>query len=727
MKKLIAFILAVGFISYGCEDKDSPKETTGEMNGYTWVDLGLPSGTKWATCNVGAENPEDSGFYYAWGETMPKGEYSWRVYSFEKNNYSQGTVPEEGGDKSYATVEMFCVHDPNGDPNLNLDNYENWGDLYTRYGFSPYFNNEIRYTLSASAYDNFIRFFKGTSYNESSIAKYNNIDDIVTLESSEDVATANWGDKWRMPTKDEMEELKNKCKWDWISVNDKSGYKITGPNGNSIFLPAVGYCYEDRWVDAVWSIGGTAGFYWTSSLDSDHTYDAYLLYFSEYGSEISSNLRYCGQPVRPVCVNTSQDETSASVKGNCNGHNWMDLALPSGTKWATCNVGANSPETYGNTLPWNETVSNNIHDYGTDRNIDSLSMLSNANVAVNSWGEKWRMPTRKEFEELISECVWKWTYYNGEKGYLVIGSNGGYIFLPTKNCNINEKPRPEEYWSGSIDAGISDFVSYLRFDSKGYEMYSDLRNSCKLVRPVWSESVDSFDIETTIGKHNGHEYVDLGLPSGLLWATYNIGASSPNDKGDYFAWGAKQKMKLKPKVSHNRSYGIYNSRTIKSPCTSCSENPSTLPAYLDVANIVWGKGWRMPTKEDFEELLKYSKVKGISDGEYSGMLVTGPNGSSIFLPGAGYCKWEYNKEYDWELDLEYKYSADYEDYEERSQVEEDGRGNYWSSSLSDSNDPWCLSFGYDSWSFLFAFANYPHYIIQHYRCYGLSIRPVCTK
>jgi len=713
MKKLIAFILAVGFISYGCEDNDSPKETNGEMNGYTWVDLGLPSGTKWATCNVGAENPEDSGFYYAWGETMPKGEYSWRVYSFEKNNYSQGTVPEEGGDKSYATVEMFCVHDPNGDPNLNLDNYENWGDLYTRYGFSPYINNEIRYTLSTSAYDNFIRFFKGTSYNESSIAKYNNIDDIVTLESSEDVATANWGDKWRMPTKDEMEELKNKCKWDWISVNDKSGYKITGPNGNSIFLPAVGYCYEDGWVDAVWSIGGTAGFYWTSSLDSDHTYDAYLLYFSEYGSEISSNLRYCGQPVRPVCVNTSQDVTSASVKGNCNGHNWMDLALPSGTKWATCNVGANSPETYGNALPWNETVSNNIHDYGTDRNIDSLSMLSNANVAVNSWGEKWRMPTRKEFEELISECVWKWTYYNGTMGYVVIGNNGGYIFLPTKIYNVysrNEKYHcHEEYWSGSTDAGISDFVSYLQFDSKGYEMYSDLMSNCKLVRPVWSESVDSFDIETTKGKHNGHEYVDLGLPSGLLWATYNIGASRPEEYGDYFAWGetttksnytwanyrfrasgdSKDSIKLK-KYNTKNIYGLVDNRII-------------LEKGDDAATINWGEGWRTPTETEMREMKDNCTIKNTTLNKTDGYLFTGPNGNSIFLPATGFRQG--SNLYDASVD---SYSV--------------SGGNYWVSSL-DTITP------YYAW-YIYTYSpplvnNYDMFC--YYRYFGKTIRPVCSK
>lgn len=206
MKKIIFYLIAVIVIA-GCK-KTGPSENlaeTGEVDGHTWVDLGLPSGTLWAACNVGADVPEDSGFYFAWGETTPKGEYSWRVYSFEKNNYSQGKVSEEGGDKSSATIETFYVHDPSGDPNLYVDMYESWGDLYKRLGFSPYRNNEIIYNTNASKYDKFIRFFKGTNYNESSIAKYNSIDELETLESSDDVATVWWGTAWRMPTKEEFE------------------------------------------------------------------------------------------------------------------------------------------------------------------------------------------------------------------------------------------------------------------------------------------------------------------------------------------------------------------------------------------------------------------------------------------------------------------------------------------------------------------------------------------
>ena len=178
-------------------------ESSGTVNGHNWVDLGLPSGIKWATCNIGASTPSDYGNYYAWGETTTK------------TNYSSST-----------------------------------------------------YTYSGSP---------------------------TTLPSSADAATVNWGSGWRMPTDDEFNELKNNCTSTWTTQNGRNGRLFTGPNGNSIFLPAAG----NR--SAVLNYDGSYGYYWSSSLYySSGTY-AWCLYSSSSVCSIYDEYRYIGRSVRPVC------------------------------------------------------------------------------------------------------------------------------------------------------------------------------------------------------------------------------------------------------------------------------------------------------------------------------------------------------------------------------------------------------------------------------------------
>ena len=148
---------------------------------------------------------------------------------------------------------------------------------------------------------------------------------------------------------------------------------------------------------------------------------------------------------------------------------------------------------------------------------------------------------------------------------------------------------------------------------------------------------------------NDRKAIDLGLPSGTLWADRNIGAASPEEAGDYFAWG-----EIEPKN------GKYTWDTYK-----YNDNPETLPSSHDAATQNWDSDWRMPTKEQFYELLKYCKWtwKG------KGYEVKGKNGNSIFLPAAG-AKWPTLKD-------------------------EGQLGLYWSSSHDDDVLAWYLFFGSD--------------------------------
>jgi hypothetical protein len=209
-------------------NQDNPNNqdnSNNQINGHEYVDLGLPSGLKWATCNVGATTPEEYGDYFAWGEVEPKTTYDWSTYKYGTN---------------YDQLTKYCSN-----------------SSYGKDGF---------------------------------------VDNKTVLDPEDDAATANWGGAWRMPTKAEQDELRNNCTWTWTTQNGVNGYKVTGPNGNSIFLPAAGYMSEGSLNGA-----GSGGYYWSSSLDTDSPYCAYLVYFSSGGVDWNYLYRYYGFTVRPVC------------------------------------------------------------------------------------------------------------------------------------------------------------------------------------------------------------------------------------------------------------------------------------------------------------------------------------------------------------------------------------------------------------------------------------------
>lgn len=143
------------------------------------------------------------------------------------------------------------------------------------------------------------------------------------------------------------------------------------------------------------------------------------------------------------------------------------------------------------------------------------------------------------------------------------------------------------------------------------------------------------------GNTNSHAYVDLGLPSGTLWATCNIGASAPEDYGDYFAWGETQ-----PKDYYDWStyqYCMGDERTITKYCNDSSfgyngftDTLTILQSSDDAATANWGSGWRIPTQEQWRELRWNTNREWRNQNGINGYLFTAGNGNSLFLPAAGY-------------------------------------------------------------------------------------------
>lgn len=237
---------------------------TDPYNGHEYVDLGLPSGLKWATCNIGADSPNECGDYFAWGATEPQEFYAWFFTPYQ-------TQPDLQ-DFSFAT--------------------------YTKY---------LGSTIS--------------SYKDPNATDADALKTVLDLE--DDAAHVNWGGEWRMPTNEELVELIDNCYWklgyhnNEITVigyivykvkdsadkgkrtNDYSRYSPVGSYSASdphIFLPAVGFRCEDNLSEF-----NNFGNYWSSSLNLNYPASAYMLEFDKKYVYSHHCNRLYGLTIRPVC------------------------------------------------------------------------------------------------------------------------------------------------------------------------------------------------------------------------------------------------------------------------------------------------------------------------------------------------------------------------------------------------------------------------------------------
>lgn len=146
------------------------------------------------------------------------------------------------------------------------------------------------------------------------------------------------------------------------------------------------------------------------------------------------------------------------------------------------------------------------------------------------------------------------------------------------------------------------------------------------------------------GTYNGHEYVDLGLPWGTLWATCNVGANTPEEFGDYFAWGETEPKATYDWNTYKYCEGDYNLLTKyvnkEMYCFNVDCLVYDTALYLlqedDAATVNWGSGWCIPADSLWHELYRNTTHSWTTQNGVSGMLFVGSNGNSIFLPAAGW-------------------------------------------------------------------------------------------
>ena len=169
----------------------------------------------------------------------------------------------------------------------------------------------------------------------------------------------------------------------------------------------------------------------------------------------------------------------------------VDLGLPSGTLWADRNIGANSPEGYGDYFAWGETRPKSTYSWSTYKyckgsirtltkyctdssygTVDNKTVLEPSDDAATvNWGNSWRMPTYKEQVELSDKCTWTWTTRNGVKGYKVVGPNGNSIFLPAAgsqdDSSVTGAGSFGYYWSASLRERIP-FIAWFIHSTSDY-------------------------------------------------------------------------------------------------------------------------------------------------------------------------------------------------------------------------------------------------------------------
>ena len=788
---------------------------SGTENGYSYIDLGLPSELKWSISNVGASIPEGTGDYFAWGETEPKKEYSWDTYKWCVYGNSAYMMTKYNTDSHYGTVvdnkEFLDIEDdaahanmgdkwrmPTGNEYVELLNHCTWtwasqngingyivksktngnsmflpaagwkyktgSESVSKWGF--YWLNSLTTSISpANAY--YWKFYSepykyqydhhdytGRYYGMTIRAVYAEFA-IITFNAN--------GGEGEMPAQKmaigESQALMS-------NAFTRAGYNFTGwntaPDGSGtayaehqIINPQQNLTLYAQWkrepVVVTFDANGGSG-----SMEPQ-LFDPEVLQALPANTFTRDGHMFTGWNTAPDGSGTSFNDQAevmiggsltlyaqwCAVSGFENEHAYVDLGLPSGTKWATCNVGATSPEGYGDYFAWGETAPKSHYNwsyYKHNRRSGTVNSLLKYNNNVNNgvvdnkttldaeddaatvnWGGRWRIPSQTEQNELITNCNLTWVQQNGVNGYKLTSKiNGNSIFLPAAgyryNADVESVGTKAYYWANSLyafgtfdavnlyyertlvsvgkyssrcigntiravisddapqatiytltfnandgtgtmsaqtfEAGVSQAIAANAFTRSGYTFtgwntnadgsgnsYTD-KQSIVLTKDITLYA--QWKVIATTGIENGREWVDLGLPSGLKWATCNIGATSPEGYGDYFAWG-----ETSPKSNYAWSTYKYCNGSETSLTKYCynsskgyngfTDNKTTLELSDDAARANWGGTWRMPTKAEQAELKNNCTWTWTTQNGVDGYKVTSKtNGNSIFLPAAGF-------------------------------------------------------------------------------------------
>lgn len=689
--------------------KISLKVTQNEAPKYEAVDLGLS--VNWASLNVGANSPEEAGNYYAWGEIEPKNNYAWSTYKWSRG--TSKTLTKYNYTSDYGDVDGLYELEPDDDVAI-----QEWGNTWRLptvdevYELTEHcswtwtvMNGVPGYKVESniSAYKGNSIFLPAKGYRQNTELECAGEEGIYWTSdvygySAYTMLLEDDYFSYGVLSRDLGALVRPVCPsstWKGVTSMSISQEDITITQGCLFALNCSLFCGDEDYT-------GEFNVTWKSQ-------DEKVATVSSYGVVTGLSI---GTTVITAECNGLSDKCVVTVKEYNPVCEYVDLGLS--VNWATCNVGAESPEEAGMFVSWGETEPKNSYNWNTykwdngygsyykltkycfdpDKGengfYDNKSVLDPGDdLAHNMWGGEWRIPSVDDFEELINNCTWTWTTQNGVLGYKITSNVSGYtdksIFLPYAGWR-----------SGSSYAGgLLYWTNQLRTETSNGAWGLDdgiidaLNRSIGIpVRPVCPKK--------------GHEYVDLGLS--VKWATCNLGASQPEECGDYYAWGETETKTSYSFGNYKWCKGSYNSLT--KYCNNAEygyngyvDDLTVLSQDDDVAHVKLGGYWRMPTKDDFYELWYNCTWTKTEQNGITGFLVEskipGYTDRSIFLPVTGFLYGNYSKSYE---DNMY----------------------YWSSSLFTSSTP-----DYAALPLLEESVEKGMFTYQtRSRCYGFAIRPV---
>ncbi|MBO4550910.1 MAG: Ig-like domain-containing protein, partial [Bacteroidaceae bacterium] len=522
------------YVFYNVSTVDSVQVISyASMEEHEWVDLGLPSGTLWATCNVGADSPNGVGSYFAWGETEPKSDYSWSTYELCKGdentltkycfdsscgyNGFTDTLTELLPDDDAATANWGSEWQmPSKAQVQELIDENNtiieWLDERPRGAIITSKTNGNSIFLPAGGY------YDGTvleGRSSSSVIGYSVISWTRSLDSATLSATTvffngslGWS-CWKnnrccgqtvrpVRKQDSTSKLVTRIDLSETSLNLQQG------DVASLFatvLPVDADNPAVRWESSNRSVAEVR-----FDATGTGTFDPSGAPVANGATVIAMGVGTCTIYCRATDGSGVYAECQVTVTGgDTSDHEYVDLGLPSGTLWATCNIGANSPEEYGDYFAWGETTAPKeyyiwgnyqwmipggenwyeISKYTIDDNQTSGCWYRNEEVfvgdgvreltvdddaAVANWGASWRMPSVVQFEELINTqyTTATWETVNGKKGKKITSKrNGKSIFLPAAGywdgSLLYDDNTCGRYWSRELSDNFTDWATYLYF------------------------------------------------------------------------------------------------------------------------------------------------------------------------------------------------------------------------------------------------------------------------
>ena len=473
----------------GAETLPWYKISDGAEGQYEYVDLGLPSGVKWARMNIGATSPEGHGDFYAWAEIETKKQYIESTY-----NYTDVNIGDFSGNATYdvATAKWGgrwrMPTDAEMRELINNCNFE-YTALNGVKGFmltSKINGNTIFFPAAGwkkesggGAGSN--AYYWGSTQASDAYARVM----IMNLNNTGTKTVSNinrtWGHSVRAVVGDYLQSTPIVTTNEVSDITSNSA--VCGGN-----VRTDGYS-EVVQRGVCWNTKGNP------TINNSHTVDGGGT--GPFTSNITNLLPNTTYYVRAYAINSKgtvygEQKTIVTLAstGTINGHDWVDLGLS--VKWATCNVGATSPEGYGNYYAWGNTTpaTNDVYTIGNSstygKQVSDISGNAQYDAARYNWGGTWRMPTASEYTELYS-CTWQWTTQNGVNGYKIIGSNGNHIFMPAAgyrySFNANYVGSEGWYWT-SMPAYDNNNANGMKFDSGSKTVLVTGRECGLTIRPV---------------------------------------------------------------------------------------------------------------------------------------------------------------------------------------------------------------------------------------------------